>query len=745
VVEATVTLPQSADQSVGVFAADGKEVPSQITARNGNKVSFLFLASAPSVGFCTYSVRATPMAGEGTSHGDLSIKGHTLENARYRVTVNDAGDIASVYDKSEKKEVLAAPARLAFQYSKPQLYPAWNMDWTDEQKPPQGYVDGPAKITVVENGPVRVALQVEREARGSKFIQQIRLAAGDAGNTVEVANTIDWQSRQCSLKAVFPFTASNPLASYESQSAVVERSNNNEKKFEVPQQMWLDLTNKDGKFGTAVLNDCKYGSDKPDDNTIRLTLLYTPGVRKSFQDQATQDFGRHEFVYSLASHTGDWRQGNVPLLAARLNQPLRGFITAAHKGSLGKDFSMLQISNDHVAAIAMKKAEKGNGVILRLHELDGQAANDVHVKFARAIKGADEVDGQERKIGPASVKHGELVVDLSPFILRAYELNLGAPKHHGAEPAWKDVKLDYDVDAISSRKNPKDGAFTQTGQTYPAEAFPDKIENEDIGFTLGPKGDGQKNAVACHGQTISLPVGYNHIYFIAAADGDVSAPFRIGDRTITETIQNWTGYIGSWDLRLWGGFVAPLAFDWHNPLNGLVPGFIKRDEVAWYSNYRHDAVQGNQYYRFCYLFKYGFALPKGTKEITLPNEPKVKIFAMSVAKDVYADATPASPLYDTFTDRPGNMAAPTIMPDGGKFQGAVSVKIGHPLYWDTRRLHYTIDGTTPTVDSPTYSKAINLDQSATLRVAQINENGQAGPVVSAKFDVNPPPTTAPAQ
>jgi alpha-mannosidase len=749
VVEATITLPNNENQFFSVFAADGHEVPSQVTARDGDKVSLIFLASAPSVGFCTYSVRTASIpaaeAGEGKFTGGLSVSDHTLENERYRVTVNDAGDIASVYDKAEQKEMLAAPARLAFQYSKPQMYPAWNMDWVDAQKPPQGYVDGPAKISVVENGPVRVALQVERETRGSKFIQQIRLSTGDAGNTVEVANTIDWQSRQCSLKAVFPFTASNPLASYESQSAVVERGNDNEKKFEVPQQMWLDLTNQDGKFGTAVLNDCKYGSDKPDDNTIRLTLLYTPGVRRSYQDQATQDFGRHNFIYSLAPHAGDWRDGNVPLLAARLNQPLRGFLTSHHKGALGKDFSMLQISNDHVAAIAMKKAESGDGLILRLHELDGTTENAVHVKFARAIKSADEVDGQERKIGPATLAKGDLIVDMSPFILKAYELNLAAPKHHGMEPKSQSVKLDYDVDAISNRNNPADGAFNSAGQTYPGEVLPDKIENEGIEFTLGPKTDGAKNAVACHGQTISIPPGYHHVFFLAAADGDVSVPFHIGDQTDTATIQNWTGYIGSWDLRLWGGIVAPLAFEWHNPLNGLVPGFIKRDEVAWFSNYRHDPVQGSQYYRFCYLFKYGFDLPKNATTITLPNDPKVKIFAMSVAKDVVADAAPASPLYDTFTDRPGTMPAPTITPDGGSFQGTVSVKIGHPLYWNTEHLHYTIDGSTPTADSPTYSKAIQLDQSATVSVAEIGESGKVGPVISAKFDVTPPPTTAPVQ
>ena len=71
---------------------------------------------------------------------------------------------------------------------------------------------------------------------------------------------------------------------------------------------------------------------------------------------------------------------------------------------MGKDFSMLQISSDHVAAIAMKKAESGDGVILRLHELDGQTENGVHVKFAREISSAMEVNGQEQPIGPAKVE-----------------------------------------------------------------------------------------------------------------------------------------------------------------------------------------------------------------------------------------------------------------------------------------------------------------------------------------------------
>ena len=62
------------------------------------------------------------------------------------------------------------------------------MDWADQKKPPRAYVSGPATIRVVENGPVRVAVEVTRETEDSKFVQTISLAAGDAGNRVEFAN-----------------------------------------------------------------------------------------------------------------------------------------------------------------------------------------------------------------------------------------------------------------------------------------------------------------------------------------------------------------------------------------------------------------------------------------------------------------------------------------------------------------------------------------------------------------------------
>ena len=62
------------------------------------------------------------------------------------------------------------------------------------------------------------------------------------------------------------------------------------------------MTDTNGGFGATVLTDCKTGSDKPDDNTLRVTLIRTPGTRGGYPDQATQDFGHHEMVFGLAGH-----------------------------------------------------------------------------------------------------------------------------------------------------------------------------------------------------------------------------------------------------------------------------------------------------------------------------------------------------------------------------------------------------------------------------------------------------------
>ncbi len=161
------------------------------------------------------------------------------------------------------------------------------------------------------------------------------------------------------------------------------------------------------------------------------------------------------------------------------------------------------------------------------------------------------------------------------------------------------------------------------------------------------------------------------MYILAASsNGDQNAIFRVGAESGTVSVQDWGGYIGQWDTRLWNSAISPV--DWASsahhqvwpPANlreaerpepsprypedyvGLREGFVKPAEVAWYSSHHHTAAGLNQPYAYSYLFAYALNLPAGATTLTLPNNPNIRILAIS-AGGIGPALTPATPLFDT--------------------------------------------------------------------------------------------------
>jgi alpha-mannosidase len=635
VVEASVDLPFAKPKSVRVTGPDGKEVPAQIS--NGKVI---FVAKTSSVGYAVYDVQ--PGAENSST---LRVSENALENQYYRVKLNADGDVSSIFDKSINKELLAAPARLAISYDNPQHWPAWNMDWDQEQAAPRAYVGGPAKIRVVENGPARVAIEVSRETAGSSFVQTIRLSAGDAGKRVEFANAVDWNTKESNLKASFPLAASNQMATYNWDIGTIQRPSAEPKKFEVPSHQWIDLTDMSGEFGATILTDCKNGSDKPNDHTIRLTLIRTPGTRGGYADQGTQDIGHHEFVYGIAGHAADWRQSQTDWQAQRLNDPLIAFAAPSHTGALGREFSLLKVSNPRVRVLALKKAEQGDEIIVRLVELDGKPQADVRVSFSTAIAAAREVNGQEQPVGAATVKAGALVTSFSAYEPRTFAIKLAPAPTKVSAVHSVPVRLRYDVATASNDGTKSGGGFDGKGNALPAEMLPEHITFNDVKFQLAPAKTGSPNAVIAKGQTIDLPAGHhNRVYILAAsADGDQKATFKAGDTAVELNVENWGGFIGQWDDRQWTS--KDTSQDDYGQMTGIKPGYIKRADLAWYCTHHHNAAGENVPYSYAYLFAYPIDLPAETKTITLPDNDKIRILAISVAEE-NAAVKPAQPLYD---------------------------------------------------------------------------------------------------
>ena len=113
--------------AISVYDKDGREVPSQIISREGNKLKIVFEAVVPSVGLSVYDVREKA---SDIQNATLKVTSNSLENEYYKVKFLPDGDIASIWDKKASKELLSKPAGLDFHQERPSEWPAWDGEST---------------------------------------------------------------------------------------------------------------------------------------------------------------------------------------------------------------------------------------------------------------------------------------------------------------------------------------------------------------------------------------------------------------------------------------------------------------------------------------------------------------------------------------------------------------------------------------------------------------------------------------
>jgi alpha-mannosidase len=84
---------------------------------------------------------------------------------------------------------------------------------------------------------------------------------------------------------------------------------------------------------------------------------------------------------------------------------------------------------------------------------------------------------------------------------------------------------------------------------------------------------------------------------------------------------------------------------------GIKGPFLKHDNIAWFASHYHFGYPSqNIPYTYSYIFKYEINLPQNTGEITLPDNDKIKIFAITAAKNTADDIQILQPLTDEFEE-----------------------------------------------------------------------------------------------
>ena len=610
VVEAEVAAA-SQPRAVSVWSPRGERVPAQLLGYKDGKARIAFAAEVGAVGYAVYDLRMQGAA----VRSSLKATPNSLENRIYKLTLDANGDIASVLDKRSGRELVqdGKAFRLAmFTENKSTDWPAWEIWKETIDRAPEAVADD-VVISVAEQGPLRATLKVSRRHGKSTFVQYISLTEGAADDRIDIRNEVDWQSENALLKAEFPMSVSNPEAAYDLGLGYIRRGNNTPTAYEVYAQQWADLTDRDGAYGVAVMNDCKYGWDKPDDHTLRLTLLHTPTPGRHYKYQSRQDIGRHVFTYSIVGHTGDPVAGRIASKAESLNQPLAAYAAPKHAGGLGREFSFLSVSTPQLAVKALKQAEDGSGYVLRLNEMSGKPLEQGEIRFAAPIEAAYVLNGVEERRAEARFEGNRLIVSSGRFApstylvkLRTCDIRLNAPSSLSVDLPCNDYA--FTVDAFN-----RQGNLDGKGNSYAAELVPEEVVSEGVVFRVSNDVE-RKNVVKCDGQRIVLPQGnYGRVYLLAASlDGDRDAEFAVDGKSFRCPVPCYSGFFGQWGHD--GG-----------------DGFVKNGDLAYVGTHRHSADHGNESYVFTYMYKIGLPVEAGAKELTLPKDRNVVVFAVTMS------------------------------------------------------------------------------------------------------------------
>jgi len=361
--EGTVLLRRPVRQ---VRDDDGNPVPCQLTratrTNGSDKWDSVFRAKVPALGYRLYWV----FLEEGAAQENAVTATETvLENELLRAEFDEkTGALAHLIDKKTGRDALSGPVRaelMDISHCDTWAHMVFRFDKS------AGCFGG-AKATVLEQGPVRGAVKVVSRYGDSELEQVYTLNAGS--DQLEVSLKIRLREKHRMLKLCFPTEGRYDVS--EIPYGAIRRVSNGD---EQPCQRWVAMQGEAG--GLAVLNDGRY-SYSAQDGELRMTVANT-SIFADHYGQNDRD-GSCEFMdmeelrlnCALVPFEGGWCGAVLNRRAAVLNRPLTHVVETYHEGPLGGEYRGIEIDNPCVGLGAVKRAEDGSGLVLRLNETAGR-------------------------------------------------------------------------------------------------------------------------------------------------------------------------------------------------------------------------------------------------------------------------------------------------------------------------------------------------------------------------------------
>lgn len=612
--------------------SDGKGYPIQIRKKDSGQYQLTFIPELKPLSWSKFSLSQNETGKSPDIVNPVSITNlndqYHLENATYKISITKDGKIYSIFHKKLAKEILKKPLAYEIQKERPMLYPSWNMDWNDRKKAPLLRIENGGKVSIIESGPLRSTIEITTRYKNSTIVKEISLSHDS--KLVDFVERIHWRGSNCSLKLALNSNMEKPTATFNWETSRINRGINYEKLFEMPSRYWTDLS--ENNWGISIIEDSKYGYDRPCEDTLRMTLIYTPGLRyvTGFIDQKYHDWGDHTIRYGLYAHEGDFK--TTDKIARAFNQKIRSFsIKGDPSSSKNTSFSLFQISNDQFGVLAIKKPEDTDGILIRIYERHGKSGN-TDIIFPTVIEQVTEVNGLEEFLGEIPHNGNKFSLQLDANQIRSYIVKIKVNQIYN-EIKQETISLQYNCKLIG-----KNGDIQAV---FPKEITPSTIQAGAISFHLANGED--LNALQCQGQTIPISDSFNRLSILIGSKEECDTSFdwanqagNIINKTRTQ-LSSIFGFRGLWDRRKWlfkpkHHLKYQRDYAWINKCVGVEPGFIKRDRIDWYATHIHKNGE-DQPYQYGYMQTVTLDIPSDAKSLRLPSDNRIYIFALTAFKE----------------------------------------------------------------------------------------------------------------
>ncbi len=348
--------------------------------------------------------------------GGVTLTHNTLENDFLKLTLNDAGQIISLYDKEADRELVQKGQTLnqfCIYEDFPYAHDAWDLPPYYKDKK---WAFTANAVTPVDEG-ARKGLRLTCPYGKSTLIQTIYLYKNS--RRVDFETYVNWQESHVTLKAEFPLDVHATEASYEIQFGSVKRPNTQNTsweaaKFEVCAQKWADLS--EDAYGVSLLNNCKYGHSAVE-GTLTLTLLRAPAF-----PNPTADRGEHHFTYSLYPHNHRLDSDTVQE-AFVLNRPPVCTQIQAQNGSLADNWSLVSTDSEDIIIDTVKQAEENDDFIIRLYECCNRRTKTT-LHFGIPVASAALCNMLEETESDLTLENNSLTLHVNPFEIITLKLKI---------------------------------------------------------------------------------------------------------------------------------------------------------------------------------------------------------------------------------------------------------------------------------------------------------------------------------